>query len=134
MAIWLKDKANQGIPEDNKLKLHFLAKKKSLTLTTVMPISEINDNSELLGALFALNSRLESAPGNSDCQYTVAELCAWLQSSCSALGLVGRVARAAAPAALGVGAGGQIGVDRLANEVAGARRALGIGCGAGRVY
>jgi hypothetical protein len=26
MAIWLKDKANQGIPEDNKLKLHFLAK------------------------------------------------------------------------------------------------------------
>ncbi|MFZ4108258.1 MAG: hypothetical protein ACOYK4_04565 [Candidatus Planktophila sp.] len=50
-----------------------------MALITVMPNSEINDNSELLGALFALNSRLESAPGDSDCQYTVAELSAWLK-------------------------------------------------------
>ena len=53
-----------------------------------MPNSEISDNSELLGALFALNSRLEAATGDSDVQYTVAELSAWLRDEGYNVGLV----------------------------------------------
>jgi hypothetical protein len=44
-----------------------------------MHTPELKANPELLAAFFALNSRLESATGESDYRHTVAELSAWLR-------------------------------------------------------
>ena len=51
-----------------------------------------------------------------------------------AIGMLICGCRMAGPTALGVGAGGQVTVDRLTDEIAGARDALGVCSGAGRVF